>query len=88
MQQPALVRQADPPGTAQEQRRAEPFLQRRDLVADGGWGNAELVGSALEAAVSRGDLESAQGVQRRHLSGERRPLRHTLQPQRDEFFSS
>ncbi len=49
---------------AAKQRQAEFFFERADLVADGGTGDAQLVGGAAEAAEPGGGLERGQRAQR------------------------
>ena len=61
---------------APEQLRAEVVLEGAHAVADGGGGDAELLGSAQEALVPRGGLEEAQGIEGRKgldAAGGRRP---------------
>ncbi len=55
-------------GLAQEQLHAEAFLQRLDLVADGGRRDVQLVGRPREAEMPGRNLESSQRIQRGHLS--------------------
>ncbi len=63
-QELTFVRQHQPSVQAAEQRHPQVLLQRLDLVADGGLGDEQLLGSLGEAEVPRGGLEGPERVQR------------------------
>ncbi len=67
-EQAARLAQGDPAAGAVEQAGAEMLLQRRDLVGDGGLGEAELLRRDPEAQVPGGGLEGAQGGQGREVA--------------------
>ena len=61
---PAQLGQFQPPGLAQEQLPAQPFLQQLDLIADGGLGHAKRLGRPGEAELAAGGIEDAKGGKR------------------------
>ncbi|MNQ92604.1 hypothetical protein D3C85_1080350 [compost metagenome] len=62
---PAVGGQHHPLAAPLEQRLAQFFLQRADLVADGAMGDEQLRRRAGKALVARGGLEGAQRGERR-----------------------
>jgi hypothetical protein len=60
-----LIGQLKPLGRATEQHDAEHFLERTDLLADGGRRHRQFVGGAGKAQMPGGGVEHAQAVERK-----------------------